>query len=174
MTKNPTAATPVFRWFTGGDVQYMTLDHCMRHDTPWIIAAVSLCGLVLAGYGIIAWHWSRNAARLADGPAKIALSRMRNIFLLCAATGYGFTIIKLFWPAWRLYVFVLAILAYQTIRYALSSTGLRVIYMELDDNYRLRRDLAGRQQQLDEALSRLNRSKLQPRQSPNDITRESP
>jgi signal transduction histidine kinase len=118
-------------WFTGGENQYMRLYGCMRHDNPWIALTVGLDLSIAIGYVIIALHWSRNARHLPDIPAKRVLANIRNIFIFCGLCGYLFIPIKMFWPGWRLYDFVLMLLSYSTWRYVFSAANLKVVYTEL-------------------------------------------
>jgi signal transduction histidine kinase len=131
----------LLNWFAGGPDGYMTLVHCMNHDTFWIALTVVLDLAVAFGYALIAMHWWRNERPLAPSPAKSALSSMKNIFLFCGLCGYVFIPIKMVWPAWRLYDGFLAVLAYFTWRYALRARNLKVVYNELERTERLARDL---------------------------------
>ena len=107
-------------WFTGGTRHpYMTLVHCMSHDTFWIALTVTLDLLVAAGYVVIARHWWRNQRLIPPSPAKAALGSMKNIFILCGICGYLFIPVKMVWPAWRLYDGFLCVLVVLTWRYAL-------------------------------------------------------
>jgi hypothetical protein len=56
-------------WFAGGRRRYMTLVHCMNHDTPWIALTVALDLAVALGYALIALHWWRNERPLKESPA---------------------------------------------------------------------------------------------------------
>ena len=121
----------VLDWFSGGPDGYMTLVHCMNHDYFWIWITVTLDFAVAMGYVLIALHWRKNERGLRNSAAKSALGTMKNIFVLCGICGYLFIPIKMFWPAWRLYDIFLAVLAYNTWRYALRSRELGVVYNEL-------------------------------------------
>jgi PAS domain S-box-containing protein len=121
------------RWFSGGDAQYMPSLHCMKEDITWIVLIVSVCLLNALGYAIIATHWQKNEKLMADGDAKEALRRLKWIFILCGTCGYVFIPVKMVWPAWRLFFFVMCILCYHTWRYALRSRNLRIICKSLGD-----------------------------------------
>lgn len=135
-------ATDLLNWFAGGASPYMTLVHCMNHDTLWIAVTVALDLLIAMGYAIIALHWWKHETLLPDSPAKTALRTMKKIFIFCGLCGYVFIPIKMFWPAWRLYDVFLAVLAFHTWRYALRSRQLRVVYEELGRSAQLEADLA--------------------------------
>jgi signal transduction histidine kinase len=135
------AFNDLISWFAGGRDGYMTLIHCMNHDTPWIIITVALDVLVATGYALIALHWRKNEAQLREGAAKTALSDMKNIFVFCGICGYLFIPIKMFWPAWRLYDIFLAVLAIYTWKYAWGARGLKVVYNALGNTEKMAQDL---------------------------------
>jgi signal transduction histidine kinase len=137
----------VLRWFSGGENQYMRLYSCMKRDNFWIGLTVCLDFSIAIGYAIIALHWSRNARRLPDIPAKRVLATIRNIFLFCGICGYLFIPIKMVWPAWRLYDFTLMFLVYSTWRYVFSATNLKVVYTELGRTTALAAELQRSQQE---------------------------
>ena len=137
----------VIDWFSGGSHQYMRLYHCMNMDTPWVVLTVTLDFLVALGYLLIARHWWINERALPESPAKQALRTMRNIFIFCGTCGYLFIPIKMVWPAWRLYDFVMAFLVYFTWKYAASANNLKVIYNELNESKKLKADLEQSQEE---------------------------
>src|SRR5438105_315550 len=140
----------LLNWFAGGPNGYMTLVHCMNHDTFWIALTVVLDLSVAAGYLLIALHWWQNERPLKASPAKAALGTMKNIFLFCGLCGYVFIPIKMVWPAWRLYDFFMLFLAYTTWRYAWNARDLKVIYNELGRSRRLAADLEKSQKEMRE------------------------
>ena len=133
-------------WFAGNG-RYMTLDHCMGYDWPWIAITVALDFAVAAGYCLIALHWARNQRGLPDIPARRALGNLRNIFVFCGICGYLFIPIKMVWPAWRLYDLFMMALVYFTWRYAWSARDLKVIYAELKRSSALAADLEKSQEE---------------------------
>ncbi|MEX0776490.1 MAG: HAMP domain-containing sensor histidine kinase [Phycisphaeraceae bacterium] len=120
----------VLNWFAGNG-RYMTLWHCMGHDTFWVALTIGLDLSVATGYALIAVHWWQNQKQLPPSPASKALGHMRNIFVFCGICGYIFIPIKMFWPAWRLYDLFLVLLVYYTWRYAWNARELKVVYQEL-------------------------------------------
>ena len=121
----------LLRWFSGGPDGYMSLTHCMKGDTFWIMLTVILDLSVALGYLLIARHWWENEKLLPASHAKQALVTMKRIFLICGTCGYLFIPIKMFWPAWRLYDIFMVGLVFFTWRYALNARQLRVVYHEL-------------------------------------------
>src|SRR5512133_2685181 len=116
----------ILSWFAGNG-HYMRLTECMMEDWFWIYLTVSLDLAVALCYAGIAYHWWTNQKQISDSPARIALGRMRNIFLFCGICGYVFIPIKMFWPAWRLYDMFMVPLVYFTWRYAWSAKDLKVV-----------------------------------------------
>jgi signal transduction histidine kinase len=132
----------ILEWFSGGALQYHKLSMCMQGDKFWISITVILDLMVAMGYVIIAYHWSRNERALKESPARVALRTMRNIFVFCGICGYLFIPVKMFWPAWRLYDFVMLGLVFYTWRYALNALNLKVIYTAIGKSSQLAEDLA--------------------------------
>ncbi len=130
------------KWFSGGSRQYHSLFHCMNNDTGWVAVTVTLDFAVACAYILIAAHWHRNQQILKNQAARVALGRMKNIFIFCGLCGYIFIPIKMFWPAWRLYDGFLVVLAYISWRYALDSRNLTVVYNALNKSDQLEADLA--------------------------------
>ena len=131
-----------FRWFSGGEMQYHNLWHCMNRDTFWVASTVALDLTVAVGYAIIAYHWHTNERTLPASPARRALVTMRNIFTFCGVCGYLFIPIKLFWPAWRLYDLFMVGLVFYTWRYALNAKGLKVLYTAVGRSDQLETELS--------------------------------
>jgi signal transduction histidine kinase len=131
----------LYRWLAGGPDGYMNLVHCMNDDTFWISLTVLLDLAVAFGYVLIAHHWWQNEKALPKCQAKVALGQMKRIFLFCGTCGYLFIPIKMFWPAWRLYDFVMIGLVFFTWRYALNARQLRVVYHELGRSKQLAYEL---------------------------------
>jgi len=123
------ALMQLISWFAGGKNPYHTLYQCMHGDTPWIVITVVLDLAVAVGYLLIAKNWWENERQIEGiNPAKIALGRLKNIFIFCGICGYVFIPIKMFWPAWRLYDVFVAVLVFFTWRYALKARDLKIIY----------------------------------------------
>lgn len=131
----------VLNWFSGGEMQYRTLFHCMQNDRLWIAITVALDIAVATGYIVIASHWWKNQKRVPPTPARDALANIRNIFIFCGLCGYVFIPVKMFWPAWRLYDMFMAVLVYLTWSYAFKAKDLKVVYAELGRSGELARDL---------------------------------
>jgi signal transduction histidine kinase len=140
----------LFRWFTGGERQYMSSVHCMRDDWLWITITVTLCGGIALGYGIIAYHWLRSARMAKDDDAKTALTQLRNIFVFCGLCGYIFTALRMWWPAWRLLDLTMLVLFFYTWNFAVRSRGFRAIYQRIGEVQMLKEDLANAQRENEE------------------------
>lgn len=133
---------PVLRWFSGGDDHpYHLLYQSMAEDRFWVTVTVALDLAVASGYVLIALHWWKNGRFLPPTPAKRALGNMRNIFVFSGICCYLLIPVKMFWPAWRLYDIVLAVLVYFTWRYVLRARDLKVIYSEIGRKQKLADEL---------------------------------
>lgn len=147
----------LLQWFTGGETyNYHNLFQCMDNDLVTLTLVVSLCVGVFSGYLIIAYRWFKAAKEAPESEAKQALQDLKWIFILCATCGYLFVILKTVWPAWRFYMFFLALLNYFTWRYVLRIEALDTIYSYLKD----RDDLIKENQAKQEEIERLERSKM--------------
>jgi len=131
----------LYHWLAGGRDGYMNLVHCMNGDTFWITLTILLNFFVAVGYVLIAHHWWENEKSLPKCQAKVALSHMKRIFIFCGTCSYLFIPIKMIWPAWRLYDFVMIVLVFFTWRYALNARQLRVVYHELGRSKQLAYEL---------------------------------
>jgi signal transduction histidine kinase len=114
----------------------------MKHDTFWVVATITLNILIALGYWRISHIWKKQEWGLEDGPEKRSMSYLKNIFLFCGICGYLFIPLKMFWPAWRLYDFIVLILLYFTWSFAIKGRGLKIVYSRLKHTYQLEQDIA--------------------------------
>lgn len=121
-------------WLIDDNGRYMPTFDCLGKD--WLMASIVifLNLSILAGYLMIARHWFRNRKRNLDPNAKDALKYMVWIFLLCGVCGYGFQIIRMFYPLWPLYIFFMFLLSGCTWYYVFQSKTLQVVYRELREH----------------------------------------
>lgn len=121
-------------WWLGRDL--MPAYQCLRGNW-WIIGlAIILDALVVIGYGLIAWHWWINRKRAPDSAARRALDGMIFVFATCGLCGYGFTIIRMFWPVWRVYNVAMVFLVFVTYRYLFRASKLRVVFRQMTKEQR--------------------------------------
>lgn len=130
-----------FLWLSGGARQYMPTIHCMKHDWFWVYLTIASSAGIMLGYALIALKWRTSEKLVSNDPVKRILRDLRNIFIWCAICGYGFNIIRMWWPAWRLLDFSLIVLSVYTFRYVFRSRGMRVVYEELSRVERLQNDV---------------------------------
>ena len=149
-------------WFSGGGTQYMTLGECLRDDMFWLMSIVVVNLIVSTGHLLIAGHCELNRRALGDSPAASAMGSKRNIFV-CTALCYFSMPIGIFWPAWRLWVLLTAVLAYFTIRYAVKAPALTYVYSEVRDAATLEMKLAAIRDEIDILLLQpeIDRAELQ-------------
>lgn len=94
-------------WFTNYGA-YQTLFHCMADDIFWINTLCLLSLFVTIGYTFIAHHaWCKYRQAKKKSPMANLLMSFIVIFVLCAVCGYGFNILRLFWPGYRLLAILL-------------------------------------------------------------------
>lgn len=120
----------LWHWLIGSDL--IPAYECMRHDAPLITAVILLNAAVAVGYLWIAILWRRARQNSPDSEAKRSLTKLIYIFLFCGLNGYAFTIIRIFIPLWRPYVFSLAMLVIITWWYVVKAGNLRIIFRALD------------------------------------------
>jgi signal transduction histidine kinase len=128
-------------WFSGGARQYLPSVHCMNHDWFWVYLTILTSGGIIVGYTLIALKWRTSEQLVSQTVVKRILSDLRNIFIWCAICGYGFNIVRMWWPAWRLLDFAQIVLLVYTFRYVLRSRGMRAVYEELGRVEKLEGDL---------------------------------
>ncbi|CAA9429468.1 MAG: hypothetical protein AVDCRST_MAG64-3433 [uncultured Phycisphaerae bacterium] len=128
-------------WFSGGARQYMPSIHCMNHDWFWVYLTILTSGAIIVGYAMIALKWRTSERLVSQAAVKQILRDLRNIFIWCAVCGYGFNILRMWWPAWRLLDFSQIILGVYTFRYVFRSRGMRAVYEELGRVEKLEGDL---------------------------------
>ena len=144
-------------WFTGGEnYTYKTLIHCLDHDYVTLTLVLSLCVGVFSGYCYIAYRWSLAESKAPDSAAKRALGDLKWIFILCGVCGYLWVMIDAFWPGWRFYMLVMAVLNFFTWRYVFRVEALDGIYSYLKDRQELVHELELREAEIE----RLKRSKI--------------
>jgi signal transduction histidine kinase len=124
----------ILRWFTGGERQYMPSTHCLRGDVLWVGITIFLSLLNLMGYAIIAHHWHRCSRMAAESDAKHSLRKLKNIFIFCGLCGYLFIVVKMWWPAWRLFDIMMVVLNGWTWGYALKASNFKVIFERLNSH----------------------------------------
>src|SRR3954471_7632507 len=91
---------------------------------PWV--TVGLCGLVLLGYGVIAFNWYFQA-KLASPQSRRSALRLGGIVLCAVALGALFYLADPSWRAWRIYDGALLLLACYTWLCTWSMRGLSLV-----------------------------------------------
>ena len=112
----------------------MDVLHLFRSDTVllsrgeivWLWTTAALSALIVVGYVALAFVWYFQS-RLAHGKSAVTLSRLRNIFLICAICGYALWMVDLPWVVWRVYNVLLFALACYTWSFVFRTRGLGLI-----------------------------------------------
>lgn len=123
-----------FRHLSGGSEQYHTLVHCLQKDWVTLSVVILLCSLNIVGYLLIAYHWKRCETGQTRSTHIKVLQDLRYIFIFCGICGYLFPVVKIFWPAWRLWAVFMVVLVCVTWRFALTARKLKVIYVSQEQN----------------------------------------
>jgi len=130
---------------------YMPRTHCIMRadgtpDWPWIGILLALNLTIIVGYLKIFHFWRQ--CYLAERPEDrhTKLMDLARIFLLCATCGYGFFILTVFWPGYRLLAVFMAALAFVTWRFAFDLDSFRLSFSakrlqrELNEHLQIRND----------------------------------
>ena len=130
---------------------YMPRTHCLLNadgtpDWPWIGVLLALNLTIIVGYLKIFRFWRQ--CYLAERPEDrhTKLMDLAWIFLLCATCGYGFFIVTVFWPGYRLLAVFMAALGFVTWRFAFDLDSFRLSFSakrlqrELNEHLQRRND----------------------------------
>ena len=135
---------------------YLPKTHCLRladgtPDWPWIITLFVLNVIVIVGYLKIFRFWRQCYVAEKPHDRNKKLMDLAFIFLLCAMCGYGFFIITLVWPAYRLLAVFMVALSIFTWRFAADLSSFRLSFSakrlqrELHEHFALRNEELERQ-----------------------------
>lgn len=134
----------IVRWFYT-DVngrEYMTFWECSLQDKILVISTGALCLMVLSTYTMIAIDAYRKGIGYKNSATKKYLEYLMKTFILCAVTGYGYTILSIFINPYWLRVVLLGVLfyqAYKMYRHQKTNTSIQEAYereMYLAEKYK--------------------------------------
>ena len=97
-----------------------------RNELVWVWTTTVLSLLVAGGYVGIAVLWYFQS-RLARRESAKALAHLRNVFLVCAISGFAFWTIEMPWVVWRIYNVLLFAIACYTWSFVLRAKGWSLI-----------------------------------------------
>lgn len=103
---------------------YHTLLTCLQGDIVLMVLIYSLCTVVLAGYIKIYRMFLSLIHEVEHTPAAQTFRRLADIFLYCGLSGYGFTLVSMFFPVWKIQPVLLLLLAYATWDFILRKSNL--------------------------------------------------
>jgi signal transduction histidine kinase/ActR/RegA family two-component response regulator len=135
---------------------YRARTHCLvneagQPDWPWIIALIGVNLAVIAGYLRIYKFWRACHRDTRAEHRDHKLMDLAHIFLWCAVCGYVLAVMTFFWPAYRLAVVCLGVLAFFTWRFAWNLDSFRESLSakrykhELERSFRERNEALGRE-----------------------------
>jgi signal transduction histidine kinase len=110
------------RWFSLGDDSFGA-----PHAYFWAWVTIILSALVAAGYCVIAVNWYFQRKLSHNTESRIALARLRNLFLACGVLGGVFYLNDTRWVVWRCYDLVLLFLVFHTWSFVFRMRGLSLV-----------------------------------------------
>src|SRR5215213_956791 len=99
----------------------------LEPDLRWAWLTLTLSLLVAVGYVAIAFNWYFQKKVVGRHVTRAAIRRLSSIVLCCAAFGLWFFVTDMSWPAWRVYDFVLLLLACHTWWFAARMRGVGLV-----------------------------------------------
>lgn len=117
----------IAHWLRGGEQEYQSLFDAMQGDPLWGGALAVLASVLLVGIVVIALEWRRQERRLPRSIRRQTLCRLRHALLLGVGSGYVILPMAMVWPAWRLYVVMLAVLALVVWRFAWTRRDVKLL-----------------------------------------------
>lgn len=131
----------MYEWATGNGFYY-TLVQCLHNDIQMVVAVAVLCALTIVGYLKIAYDfWNHGKDFPKDSPSYKALRKMVWIFVCCSLCGYGFILIKIWFPVWGFYVAAMIALNIVTWSYIFSQSGVRQIADAIVDRQKMAEEI---------------------------------
>ncbi|MDB5327860.1 MAG: sensor protein [Phycisphaerales bacterium] len=133
---------------------YLAKTHCLRTadgqpDWPWIGILIALNLTVMVGYLKIFVFWRKCYVSEAPADRNSKLMDLAGIFLLCAMCGYGFFVITIFWPAYRLLAVFMVALSIFTWRFAADLGEFRFAFSAKRSHRELQESLVRRNDELE-------------------------
>jgi PAS domain S-box-containing protein len=99
----------------------------LEPDLRWAWLTLTLSLLVAVGYVAIAFNWYFQNKVAGRHVSRAAVRRLSSIVLCCGAFGLWFFVTDMSWPAWRVYDFVLLLLACHTWWFAARMRGVGLV-----------------------------------------------
>jgi len=144
--------------FFAGDGNYRARTHCMVNaagepDWPWIAVFIAVNAMIIVGYFRIFVFWRRSYLAEEQQDRNKKLMDLAWIFLLCAVCGYVLSIMTFVWPAYRLAVVFLGVLAFFTWKFAHNLGDLRISLSAKRYRRELRESLEARNRELEHLVA---------------------
>ena len=115
-------------WYSNSDGnEYMTLLGCALNDVPIVIITLILCGGIVATYLQIAFESYKQGKEYPNSITKRYLLDKTFVFVFCALSGYGYTILSAFVNPYKFRIIMLAILLFASVRLLKSLKNKNVI-----------------------------------------------
>jgi len=177
------SAAPASRASWTAPVEYLTNNgsyrartHCLVNeagapDWPWIAAFVLVNLVVIMGYLRIFMFWKRCYQAEAPEDRNKKLMDLAHIFLWCAVCGYVLSVMAFVWPAYRLAVVCLAVLAFFTWKFILSIDDFRVSISAVRYKRELEKSLIEKNRELEQMVADRTRDAERARRAAEDASR---
>ena len=148
-------------WLAGNGT-YMPGWHCLGGDTAWIANNIGAAVMIVMGYVIIAWQWLASERRhgRVSKDVRNALRSMMWVFLFCGVCGYAFQVVEMWWPARRLRIILMLILAVYTWRFIIFSRGMDLIVSRMDISPEIRAGVQEMQHRIDKLAVQASEARL--------------
>lgn len=148
----------IIDWMTGNG-QWHTLPQCLGGDSYMVALVVGLDTAVALLYFWIAFYWRRCQKAAATSQSIAAMGQLRQIFIWCSLSGYGFTLMKLIWPAWWIWIGITVVLIYHCVAFIMCMRrGFVFVYKDIQTLHQIRERLKfveTRQNELDAIRNQL-------------------
>lgn len=122
-----------------GSGRWHTLTQCLSGDHVMIPIVVGVNTSVAFMYVWIAHYWKRCSLATSNCHAKSVMRTLRWVFLLCAVCNPVFTLVRMVWPAWWLWVVVSVGFVIVCLRFVwIARRGLVMVYSDLESLRRIK------------------------------------
>lgn len=128
----------IWDWVCGNG-QWKTLLDCLGHDRAMTYIVLVVDGIIFALMMWICHYWRKFISVAKEPQSVVVLKNLYWIFFWCAVCGFGFRVLKYWYPAWRLWAFLCSFLVYHCIRFVfLMHTGFVVVFQNYNTLRQLR------------------------------------
>lgn len=122
-----------------GNGRWHSLAECLQGDHVMIPIVVGVNSSVAFMYLWIAHYWGKCSRASSNKHAQSVMKTLRWVFVLCAICNPVFTVVRLVWPAWWLWVVVSVGFVIVCLRFVwIARRGLVMVYSDLETLRRIK------------------------------------